>query len=95
MRERDLLIDCLRIIEERGREYGEAQSSFGRASNIASAILGRTLTPRDVAMVLLSVKLSRAHYDLLHRDSYMDAINYLAIGFLLSDMGQESTDNVD
>lgn len=80
---RDLLSKCLSIIEERGRQYGDALPSFSRAALAASGMTGKNLSPRDIALVLHAVKMSRLAYDPDHEDSQVDGINYLLLAFSL------------
>lgn len=75
----DILTDAIAILEERGQQYGDITPSFNRAAVMATAMLDKTITPRDVAMVLLAVKMSRLANDPSHRDSVVDGINYLVI----------------
>jgi len=67
-----------KILEDRGLQYGPADKCFKNIAQIASAILGREITPREVAIILVSTKLARMNESPQLADSYIDAINYLA-----------------
>lgn len=75
---RDIMRECLGILDERGAAYGGMENSFERAAAIASLKLNKVLTPYDVATVLESVKDSRKATNPTHRDSHIDGINYSA-----------------
>jgi hypothetical protein len=72
---RATLEETLATITQRGTEYGDPRPSFKRASLFASTLLGRTVTPYDVAIVMMSVKLSRISNERKH-DSFVDLIAY-------------------
>jgi hypothetical protein len=75
---KDFLQEAARVLGERGVNYGGVEESFTRAAGIASLILGKSVSARDVALVLHSVKLARLSQSHDHFDSYVDGINYLA-----------------
>lgn len=52
--------------------------SFDKISKIASIILGKQVTPYDVATILHAMKLSRISNDPTNPDHYIDGINYMA-----------------
>lgn len=67
-----------KLVGERGKQYGSLDGQWGRAATIASAVLGRELTPYDLVTIMYCVKLSRIAEDPSHIDSHLDAINYQA-----------------
>lgn len=63
--------------EEKERQYGPMQDGMRLASRIASSALQRDISPRDVYIILIALKLSRESYN--HKyDNILDAIVYLA-----------------
>lgn len=78
MHYREVLKTALSITVQRGEEYGDALPSFVRAANISSAILGRKLTAFDIAVVMMSVKMSRLSHQRGHEDSWIDLAAYVA-----------------
>lgn len=80
----ELLKECEQIFIERGREYGSIDTSFHRAASIATWVTATEIEDYEIALQMLSVKLARIANDPAHRDSYVDAINYLCIAFSLA-----------
>jgi Domain of unknown function (DUF6378) len=75
----DILARGHTILAERGQEYGPIRESFQRAAVVASALTGKSFTPKDVAAVLVGVKQSRLSQNPGHPDSNIDLVNYTAI----------------
>lgn len=63
---------------DRRDTYGSASESFGRIAGLWSAYLGRTVTPLDVANLMILLKVSRTK-GTFHRDSYVDIGGYSAL----------------
>lgn len=80
----ELLKDCQAIFEQRGKQYGDIRSSFNRAAAITTYLTKSETEDWEVAMQILGVKLARIAQDPSHRDSYVDAINYLCIAYSLA-----------
>jgi len=81
------------IIGERGHDYGGVEcggleENFDRAARIANQIIGRALTPHDIAMVMVAVKLARMRTSPDKRDSYIDCAAYLAFAAELKEAGR-------
>lgn len=74
----DVLATAQSTISQRGKEYGDAVPSFVRAANIASAILDKKFTAYDIAVVMMSVKMSRLCHQRGHEDSWVDLAAYVA-----------------
>lgn len=77
------------IIEDRGRVYGDARTSFGRIAGLWNAYAGLNLTRHDVAMMLSLLKVSRIHGAPEHADSYLDAKAYLELAERISEEDEE------
>jgi len=65
-------------LRERGDQYGPVEECFNRVCTIASVMLNRTVTPYEVAMIEVAVKLGRLQNARDLQDNYIDSINYLA-----------------
>lgn len=78
MNPHNFLSEAAAIIGERGHDYGGVEDNFQKAADIANAVLGRALTPYDIAMVMVSVKLARMRVSPDKRDNYLDCAAYLA-----------------
>ena len=63
--------------EEGARKYGPMKEGMDRASKIASATTGKDITPKDMYICLVALKLSRESYNKKY-DNLLDAIGYLA-----------------
>jgi hypothetical protein len=74
----NMLEEAARLIGDRGEQYGPPDRCFDAISKIATVMLDRPVSARDVAMVLLATKLARMVNSPKLADSYVDAINYLA-----------------
>jgi hypothetical protein len=76
-----ILIEAENIVnkrsEEKEREYGPFSKGMERAAQIASGSTGKNITPKDMYLCLIALKLSRESYN-HKRDNLLDAIAYLA-----------------
>lgn len=54
-----LLSEAQKIIEERGKDYGDINQSFERIAKFWSAYKGVEITPKDVAAMMMLLKISR------------------------------------
>ena len=83
----DLLTLAFELINARGSEYDNAASleqNFREAAAVVSVIVGKTITPRDVAMVMACVKLIRSKSAPDKLDNYVDGMNYMAFAACFS-----------
>lgn len=78
MHHRELLNECIRILNQRAQSYGNEDALFEVAAQIASLISGRDYSKYDISVVMESIKLARRRFDPLLDDSYIDQINYTA-----------------
>ena len=78
MKHDDILRLSLSTIGERGKDYGNHLSSFGRAATIAGTLLGRDVDPFEVGVIMMAVKMSRISKTKKHKDSWVDLIAYTA-----------------
>jgi len=65
-------------IGDRAAQYGSPDQCFYRIAKIASVMLDKEITPRDVAIMLLCTKLGRIPERPDYEDNYVDGISYLA-----------------
>jgi len=92
MDHRDVLKEAQSLLAQRGKNYGEAQENFARAATLLSIMSGRHQTAYDVALALLSIKLSRIANTPDHHDSWVDGINYMA--FCAEFTGKDAPESV-
>ena len=64
------------ITHDREKDYGHPRDSFNRISIMWSAILGTDVTPHDVALCMVALKISRLAHDPEHLDSAVDIVGY-------------------
>ena len=80
----DRLISAANIMAEREKQYGDASDSFATIGAYWSAYLGQTITRKDVAALMLLLKIARAGRSdaptAQQEDDLLDAINYAAFG---------------
>jgi hypothetical protein len=77
----DLLSHAFELINARGADYDNAadiEQNYREAAAVASVIIGKALTPRDVAMIMVCLKLIRSKSAPDKLDNYVDGMNYMA-----------------
>lgn len=65
------------VYGERNADYGHPRDDFARSAAMWSALLGHTITPHQVAMCMVAVKLSR-EVNRPKRDNRTDGAGYFA-----------------
>ena len=73
-----LLQHAVGVIENRERIYGPAAESFEAVAARWSLVLGISVTPAQVALCLIDLKLARLTRDPTHLDSIVDIAGYAA-----------------
>ena len=84
----DLLAEAAAIVAKRRRQYGPARPLFEQVAMRWSATLGVEVTPEQVVLCMIDVKLARLGHDPAHRDSAIDVAGYSS---LLADVAAVST----
>ena len=74
-----LLDECASILNDRGSIYGSSRTNHERIAELWTAYLGDYISPMQVAMCQLLVKVSRLSETANHKDSVKDIIGYAAI----------------
>jgi len=78
--EPDILEEARQLIHgDRAASYGEAKASFARIAKLWSAYKGVEITPKDVASLMILLKMSRSVTS-NKRDNWLDTIGYAALG---------------
>lgn len=75
----DMLLDAARAVAERGKVYGDAASNMETTASLWSVVLGVDVTPSQVAMCMLQVKVARLLVTPDHSDSVVDIAGYAAV----------------
>ena len=73
-----LLHHAAGVIEHREQAYGAAETSFAAIAARWSLVLGITVTPAQVVLCLIDLKLARLSHDPSHLDSIVDVAGYAA-----------------
>jgi len=76
----EFIVAAQEIFGERAGEYGDAYLMHERISVIWTAILGVEVQAHQVALCMAGLKMARLSHQPEHRDSWVDMINYAAIG---------------
>ena len=79
------------ISNDRNSDYGHPIDDFSKTALIWQAILGVPVTPEQVALCMVGVKLSREVH-LPKRDNIVDAIGYLGTIPMIQDERQRRKD---
>lgn len=67
------------VCEDRERQYGTPEDSFGFIARLWGAYLGdNTLSGHDVALMMALLKIARIQTGRYKADSYIDAAGYIA-----------------
>jgi len=67
------------IIAERNAAYGDAATSMAAVAARWSITLGRPVTPAQVVLCLIDLKLTRLQHNPTHQDSVCDLAGYAAV----------------
>ena len=68
-----------KVLEERRDDYGDPAEQFRAIAARWSITLGTPITPSQVALCMIDLKLARLAYDPGHIDSMVDVIGYAAL----------------
>jgi hypothetical protein len=68
-----------KVLEERRDDYGDPAEQFRAIADRWSITLGMPITPSQVALCMIDLKLARLAYDPGHVDSMVDVIGYAAL----------------
>lgn len=72
----DLLQEALCAVQERPDNYGACEENFRNIAGIWGMVLGREMTPLQVALCLAGLKVARLAHNPGHRDSWVDLVGY-------------------
>jgi hypothetical protein len=74
-----MLAHAAGVIAERDAAYGHPAVSMATIASRWSITLGRPVTPAQVVLCMLDLKLARLAHDYMHQDSIADVIGYAAL----------------
>lgn len=67
------------IVTQRRKAYGDPATSFAAVARRWSITLGHPVTPAQVVLCLIDLKLARLGHDPKHQDSIADIAGYAAV----------------
>ena len=67
------------ILADRNKTYGDPRQSMAAIAARWSVTLGHPVTPAQVVLCMLDLKLARLQRDPRHQDSMVDVIGYAAL----------------
>ncbi len=70
-----VLSEAYETVKNRGTTYGEVEDSFALIGNYWSAYLGTEVTPKDVGMMMILLKVARQQNQ-HKRDNLVDIAGY-------------------
>jgi hypothetical protein len=74
-----MLRSAARLVKDRRKLYGDPVSSMATVAARWSLTLGQPVTPAQVALCLIDLKLVRLAHDPAHLDSILDVAGYAAV----------------
>lgn len=69
------------VCADRNQTYGSPTANFERAASLSSTLLGQPIQPHQIALILMTVKMSRLVETPEHGDSWIDIAGYAACGY--------------
>jgi hypothetical protein len=74
-----MLLEAAKVVEQRRQAYGDAAPLMGAVAQRWSITLGQPVTPAQVVICLIDLKLARLGHDPAHADSILDVAGYAAV----------------
>ena len=74
-----MLRQAANVVANRRRAYGDPATSMAAVAQRWSITLGLTVTPAQVTLCLIDLKLARLAHDPNHLDSMVDIAGYAAV----------------
>jgi hypothetical protein len=74
-----MLTQAASVLAGRREAYGDPKASMAAVAARWSLTLGRPVTPAQVVLCLIDLKLARLAHDPGHRDSIVDVAGYAAV----------------
>ena len=74
-----ILAHAAAVLESRAETYGPADTALRAIAARWSLTFGQQITPAQVALCMIDLKMVRLAHDPSHRDSLVDVIGYAAL----------------
>ena len=75
-RRTSMLSRAARVVEQRGKYYGDVRANLARIAARWSLVVGVPVTPEQVAVMMIDLKLARLAESPHHADSILDIAGY-------------------
>lgn len=76
----NILVKAAQLVsQERGQTHGDYRDQHAKCASLWSAYTGTQITPEDVAIMMVLLKISRARMGSFNRDHYDDMAGYVGI----------------
>lgn len=85
----DAIESVAAIIRERNLNYGSPYANHVAVAQLWSVLLQKDVSPNEVVMCMVALKLARLIHEPTHDDSWADIIGYGGIGRGISDIEKE------
>lgn len=82
--------DVEKLIEERGKDYGDPRYFFSQLSGVWTAMLGIPVSPTECVALMIAFKNLRLINNPTHKDTIDDIEGYNHIAKILSELDRES-----
>lgn len=92
MNPRDVLLESMALIGERGADYGGFENNFSRIVTLFELSTGVKLEPYQAAIFLACVKMARMRQSPRKADNYLDGIAYLSFALAMVSEADASSD---
>lgn len=79
MKAPDALAAVAAILKERGADYGDVRCNMAHTADRIGLTLGNKITPAQVCLIMIDLKLARLKETPRHIDSIMDIMGYAAM----------------
>ena len=80
----DFLREAARMIDARGKQYGDYNKNFELNAKGLELVLNQEVKPFQSPLILAITKLTRLFYDPFNKDSWVDLLAYIAIAAYLA-----------
>lgn len=75
-----ILLEAERIVNgPRAKDYGHPLDNYSRLAKLCEPILGIPITPEQMALIMVQVKVARLLTTPDHRDSQVDGAGYFSV----------------
>ena len=75
----EILVKASKVCLDRGKQYGDPCIKYDKISKIWSQILGEKVTPQQVVLMMMAIKIVRLSNDPGHEDSLVDVAGYAQV----------------